>query len=113
MKILPGRVLMSLPVTNPFLVDDSISVVGPQAWRVALDFDGEWYHRPRPSIFQRVGRRARAALEQAGLTCAFELRLADKAAVLRMVESLPWWRARGDEGMDQFRGDQICGLGSI
>ena len=83
---------MSLLVTNLVLVDDSLSVVGPQAWRVALDFDGEWYQaKPIDFASERDAEWARAALEQAGLTNAVELRRAGQAAVLRiMVESLAW-----------------------
>ena len=33
---------MSLLVTHQVLVDDSLAVVGPQAWRVALECDGDW-----------------------------------------------------------------------
>jgi hypothetical protein len=83
---------MSLLVTNLVLMDDSHAVVGPQAWRVALDFDGEWYHAmPIDFSSERDAERARTALEQAGLTSAGELRRAGQAAVLRiMVESLAW-----------------------
>ena len=83
---------MSLLVTNLVLVDDSLTIVGPQAWRVALDCDGEWYHAiPIEFSSERDAERARTALEAAGLTDAVELRRAGQAAVLRIMgESLAW-----------------------
>jgi hypothetical protein len=83
---------MSLKVTNQALVDDSLAVVGPQAWRVALDGEGEWYQAiPIEFSSERDAERAKRALEEAGLTSGVALRRAGQAAVLRiMVESLAW-----------------------
>lgn len=83
---------MSLLVTNLVLVDDSHAVVGPQTWRVALDYDGEWYQAmPFEFSSERDAERARRALEQAGLTSAVALRRAGRAVVHQvMVESLAW-----------------------
>ncbi len=83
---------MSLIVTNLVILDDSHAVVGPQAWRVALNSDGEW-HQAMPLEFssERDAERARRALDQAGLSSAVALRRAGRAAVHQiMVESLAW-----------------------
>jgi hypothetical protein len=83
---------MSLIVTNLVILDASRAVVGPQAWRVALDSEGEWYQAlPLEFSSERDAERARRALDQAGLTSAVALRRAGRAAVLQiMVESLAW-----------------------
>jgi hypothetical protein len=81
---------MSLSVTHQVLVDDHYVVVGPEAWRVALEVDEQWRHAlPMAFACERDADRARQALEQAGLTSQTALLRAGRDAVTRiMVESL-------------------------
>lgn len=83
---------MSLSVTHQVLVNDDCVVVGPEAWRVAVEVDEQWRHAlPIEFACERDAERAKWALEQAGLTTEAALRHAGRDAVIRtVVESLAW-----------------------
>ncbi len=83
---------MSLLVTHQVVVDDNCVVVGPEAWRVAVEFDEQWRHAlPIEFSSERDANRAKRALEQAGLTSESALRHAGREAVVRiLIESLAW-----------------------
>lgn len=87
-----ARHAMPLIVTNLAIVNDDLAVVGPQAWRVALDSDEEWYHAiPIEFASEWDAKRAMFALDQAGLSSSAALKKAGHDTVIRiMMESLAW-----------------------